>query len=581
MTGTSRSDLPSPDCRLLFESAPDLYLALTPDLVISAVSDRYLHATKTTRAAIIGRHIFEVFPDNPEDPSADATRNLRTSLERVRDLRIQDSMSVQKYDIPRPASEGGGFEARFWSPVNTPVLGPDGALLGIIHRVEDVTEFVRLKHEREVEREASAQLRSHAEDVEAEVYRRTLEVAAASRQIKESERGLREAKEAAERANHAKSDFLAKMSHELRTPLNSIIGFSDVLLEQSAGPLTAKQQRFVENVVTSGRQLLTLINDILDLSKVEAGRMELSITRVNPAGAVDEVLASLQPQASRKRHALHSEVPSDLPLVRADAVRLKQILVNLVGNAIKYTPADGSIVVRAVAAPPRARVGVRLEVTDTGIGIAAADLERVFDEFEQVGGAYGRAQEGTGLGLALARRLVMLHGGTIGVRSVEGAGSTFYFTLPTVDLSPSAGTPRVSGASERAETTAPLVLVVDDDANAESLLTDYLESAGYRVASAVTGAEALELADSLRPALITLDIIMEERPFGMDVLAVLKRQPDTRDIPVLVVSITDEREVALSLGAVAWLVKPVGRHDFLRAVADALRSSPRAVPEAP
>ncbi|MBI2406829.1 MAG: response regulator [Gemmatimonadetes bacterium] len=575
--------------RLLFESAPDMYLALTPDLIIAEVSNRYLAATKTTRDGIVGRHIFEVFPDNPDDPNADATRNLRASLERVRDLRIQDSMAVQKYDIPRAAAEGGGFEARFWSPVNTPVLADDGALLGIIHRVEDVTEFVRLKQEQDAERESTAQLRSHTEAVEAEVYRRTLEVAAASRQIKDGERSLREAKDAAERANRAKSDFLAKMSHELRTPLNSIIGFSDVLLEETAGPLTAKQRRFVDNVLTSGRQLLSLINDILDLSKVEAGRMELSMVRVSPAGAVDEVLASLQPLATRKRHALHSELPADLPLVDADPVRLKQILMNLVSNAIKYTPDGGTIAVRAAAVTVDGRTMVRTEVSDTGIGIADADLDRVFDEFEQVGGEYGRAQEGTGLGLALARRLVMLHGGTIGVQSVAGKGSTFHFTLPcAVSAAPFAkpgiatpGTQAADGSKhDGAAPQPPVALVVDDDAKASALLSDYLEGAGFRVVTSTSGADALQQVRTLRPTLVTLDMILPDRPGGVDVLTVIKRQSDTRDIPVIVVSITDDRSVALALGAAAWLVKPVGRHEFLRAVETALRGAPSARPAA-
>ena len=557
-----------------------MYLALTPELIISEVSDQYLRATMTTRDGIVGRHIFDVFPDNPDDPAADATRNLRASLERVRDLRIQDSMAVQKYDIQRPASAGGGFEARFWSPVNTPVLDTDGALCGIIHRVEDVTEFVRLKREQEAERETSAQLRSHAEAVEAEVYRRTLEVAAASRQIKEGERSLREAKDTAERANHAKSDFLAKMSHELRTPLNSIIGFSDVLLEEHSGPLNEKQRRFVDNVLVSGRQLLTLINDILDLSKVEAGRMELSLTRISPAGAVDEVVTGLQPHAARKRHKLHSAVSPDLPLVRADAVRLKQILLNLVSNAIKYTPDGGTIVVRAAEAMEGARPVVRFEVSDSGIGIAEEDLERVFEEFEQVGGEYGRAQEGTGLGLALSRRLVALHHGTIGVHSVSGAGCTFHFTVPIAGHTLSG---EISTASRRVERSSsapsvPLALVVDDDPNASALLADYLGSAGYRVATASTGADAFQQISLDEPALVTLDIILPDRPSGIEVLTMLKQAPETRNIPVLVVSITDDRSVALALGAAAWLVKPVGRNEFLRAVAAAMDGSRGTAP---
>ena len=385
---------------------------------------------------------------------------------------------------------------------------------------------------------------------------------------------VRRARRLAEMSNRAKSDFLAKMSHELRTPLNSIIGFSEILLDETFGSLNDKQRRHVDNVHASGRQLLRLINEVLDLSKVEAGRMELTVESVRVTGIVREVNAMLGALAAQKSIELSHDIPDELTPLRADPVRLKQILVNLVGNAIKFTPEGGRVRVGAREAPDERgeAAGIEISVADTGIGIDAADQARIFDEFEQVKGTTAFSESGTGLGLSLTKRFVELHGGSIRLESEVGVGSTFTVWLPRHPASEHGASapatdPQAPVAAEDADAVedGPLVLVVEDEDRAAEIITHHLEGAGYRTSRARTSDEAVTLARTLQPDAITLDIFLPDGN-GNQVLALLKKGPETSTIPIVVVSISSDRELGMALGAKEWIVKPVSRDDLVSAI---------------
>jgi PAS domain S-box-containing protein len=365
-----------------------------------------------------------------------------------------------------------------------------------------------------------------------------------------------------ERATQMKSKFLASMSHELRTPLNAIVGFSDLLAEGTSGALNTKQRRFVNHITQGAAHLLQLINDILDLSKVEAGQLELHTEEFLVQAALPEVLSIIDPLAMAKNIRLEQKLESK-SLVRADRVRFKQILYNLLSNAVKFTPKGGQISIECVDDWDF----VRVSVTDTGTGIRPEDQEVIFDEFRQGEGRADGVHEGTGLGLAITRRLVEQQGGRITLKSEFGEGSCFTFSLPAVE--PRSEVHAVEEPTKASVTMdsgrlTPLVLIVDDEEPARELLASYLEPE-YRVAMAESGVEALKEAQRLRPDAITLDVMMPDSD-GFETLVALRKNPATADIPVIILSIVDQKQVGFALGASDYLVKPVRKPALLATV---------------
>ncbi|MBI2081659.1 MAG: response regulator [candidate division NC10 bacterium] len=342
-----------------------------------------------------------------------------------------------------------------------------------------------------------------------------------------------------EEASRHKSEFLAHMSHELRTPLNAIIGFAQLLEQGHGGALGPKHRRYVDNIHRSGKHLLTLINDILDLAKVEAGRMELHLEDLSLPQLVDETLAVVKGMAASRDVKLQLALDAEISRVPADPVRLKQILFNLLSNAVKFTPPGGVVTLRTSVSSDGEEV--LFAVADTGIGIKPEDLKRLFRPFEQIARGEGREFGGTGLGLSLTKHLVELHGGRLWAESAgPGQGATFTLALPRQTAAPK-----------------PRVLLVDDTAKDRELVCDYLQAAGFEVEEAADGLQALELISRARPDLLVLDLVMP-RMSGQELLQQLRARAETATLPVIVISGTEgmTEEERLALGVTAFLSKP-------------------------
>jgi signal transduction histidine kinase len=391
------ASLPTPDFQALFEGAPGLHLVLTPDLTIVAVSEGYLQATRTERAALLGRRLFDVFPDHPDDPAAPGVRGLPASLDRVRQHRVPDTMAVQSSDVRRPESEGGGREERHWRPTNSPVFDAAGALVYIIHRLEDVTAFVRVT---QLADERTRRLTADLEEGQARLERLTSELENAIQQLE---------------------SFSYSVSHDLRAPLRAIDGFSQALVEDYGPTLPLEGQRLLTTVRESTQRMGRLIDDLIAFFRL--GTKPLVMAAVDLAALTHTVVQELQRANADRRVAV---TVAALPAVRGDPALLRQVLTHLVGNAFKFTRHRPDAQVE---------IGTRTEgrdvvcyVRDNGAGFDMRYAGKLFGVFQRL----HRPDEfaGTGIGLALVQRIIRRHGGRVWAEARVNEGATFFFMLP-------------------------------------------------------------------------------------------------------------------------------------------------------
>jgi PAS domain S-box-containing protein len=783
--------------KAFFEAASGAHIVLTPQLVIYAASDAYLELTMTRREDIIGRPVFEVFPDNPDEPEARGSAAMRAVYQRLLREKLPQRLPVQRYPIRRPAAAGGGFEERFWSPRNTPLLGADGEVVYIVHHVEDVTEVVRLQrqkveqdrslsaaaerserfvelldtapdaivivgddglielvnvqtellfgylrdeligqrlellvperfrrehgahlsrffaspgaramgsglelygrrkdgseipievslspHRREGKNTVSAAIRDISERKRLEaaarltndrlasavetmqdafalfdaqdrlilcnsVYRRLLQPALPgalvgkpflelfdallrdvefpSEQARQSFRQdriarrhrepttvfdvhmrdgrrlrvidrqtaeggmvktiwdltdearqaeeLREARAAAEAASAAKSEFLASMSHELRTPLNAILGFAQLLQMDKRDPLSPRHRERVGHILSGGEHLLRLIDDVLDLARIEAGRVSVSVEPVAVMEVLQEALKTLDPIAQRQGVELKLDpYVGELPQVLADRTRFAQILMNLGSNAIKYNRPDGKVTF-TLSTPEPSRV--RVTVIDTGMGIPPEKQSKLFQPFQRAGQETGPI-EGTGIGLVITRQLAMLMEGSVGFSSVPGEGSAFWVEVPSLTNTRPRPGPTLAKAVATQLSGADhhhLVLYVEDNPANVTFMRDLMGSFEHVELVTVPNAEmGVEVARARRPRAILMDINLPGMS-GVDGLHQLRKLPETRDIPVIALTAAAserDKQVGIQAGFFRYLTKPVKVDELLCALEQVL-----------
>lgn len=551
---------PVVDFRLLFESTPALYLVLSPDFKILAVTDAYLRATLTRRPDILGRGLFEVFPDNPADPNATGSRNLRVSLERVLKDRIPDVMAVQKYDVRRPDSEGGGFEEKYWSPVNSPILGQHGEIIAILHRVEDVTEFVKLK-------------KTATEQIEAEIILRGQQLQKSNEELRKSEGNLQKANEKLKELDHIRTQFFTNISHELRTPLTLIIAPLEAILGGEGGMPNSIHLQIMKSMHNNCIRLLQLVSSILDFSRLESRKVQVIREPIEIVGLTQSILQDFQMFVQMKglQHELVTEI-SEL-VVNFDSYLYERILFNLFSNAIKFTPSGGKIKVMLSHEGEL----LRLIVQDTGIGISDEDAKHLFQPFRQLEGLFTRRFEGAGLGLTLVKEFSHLLGGSVTFKSDVGSGSAFAVTckaprvqadskkptssasarflprFPAMDVL-SAPTPSVNPENA---SSASKVLIAEDNAELAAYISLLLSKIS-QTKTAEDGEVAWKLVRSWNPDLIIADVMMPKMD-GFTFCKKVKSVQETSGIPVILLTALSDRKSLMrgwEAGADEFLTKP-------------------------
>jgi PAS domain S-box-containing protein len=592
MDTSTDSPIASPGYRNLFEAVPGLYLVLLPDaprFTIVAVTDAYAQATMTRREDIVGRGLFEVFPDNPADVEASGERNLLASLERVCATGVQDAMAVQQYDVRRPEERGGGFERRWWSPVNSPVFDAGGHLAFLIHRVEDVSDFVRLSHRGAEHEKLNLELLGRTSRMEAEVLARAQQLQEVNEQLRQAHAEVSRLYVRTRQLDQLKTEFFANSSHELRTPLTLIIGSVQRLLAMAG--LDDARRSGLEVVERNARTLLRHVNDILDLARLEAGAMVPRLARTNISRLARVVAGHFDSLALERGITLNVDAGAALE-ADIDEALLQRVLLNLLSNAFKFSPSATtvSLVVRQDDAD------LVIEVSDGGPGIAPALREAVFERFRQLDNGPERRQGGTGLGLAIVREFVELHGGSVEIGDAPGGGARFTVRLPLAAQGATSVAPEgvFAGAADASSVvealrqpepapwrlpdgTRPVVLVVEDHPDMRRFIVETL-APDYDTLEASDGRDGLARALQARPDLVLTDIMMPVMA-GDALVARLRLHAELADIPILVLSARADDALRVDLlrnGAQDYLVKPFSAAE-LRSRVGTLVSRKRAL----
>ncbi len=576
----------------IFEASPTPYLILTPDLYIVAVNNAYLKATHTEREAICGRFIFEVFPDNPDDPRADGVGNLAASLAKVLETRAPDAMPIQKYDVQVPKENGKSFEEHYWSPINSPVLDQHGKVVYIIHRVEDVTAYI---YSQRRSSESIDEKGARLIELETELMVRNKELYGLNERLRRANRELA-------KLDQAKTEFFQNVSHEFRTPLTLLIGPLEQV-QQATGALDEEQRSQLALAYRNALRLLKLVSALLDFSSVESGHMKVTLEQTDLSALTSELVSNFRSTIERAGLRLIVHCPPLPKAVFVDRDMWEKIVLNLVSNAFKFTM-QGEIEVALQAQDGH----VELSVRDTGTGIPEKELPHLFERFHRIEEKGARVQEGAGIGLALTQDLVKLHGGTIRVESTYGRGSRFVVHLPVGSPAQQAGAAQLAvAATFHSGTTvntyvqealtwlpeeireasieagaAPLpagavrarILVIDDNPDMRGYLSR-LFSEYYDVQSVADAASALARIRRSQPDLVLTDIMMTGMD-GFEFLKILRNDPVTAALPVIVVSGADSQDdlvKGLVAGADDYLVKPFKAKELLARVAAHLAQS--------
>lgn len=553
--------------QLLFENAPGSFLVLLPDadFTIAGVTADYLLDTLKTREEILGKPVFEAFPDNPRTPDANSTRNLRASLNRVLATKCADAMAIQRYDVL--STDGESFEVRYWSPVNKPVLTPDGELAYIIHRVENVTDYMRLIQENEAHQVRTSELNQQNRKMEAQVVQSGRDLDKANNELRHVNEMLMRYAELARNEAKNKDEFLAMLAHELRNPLAGISAAIELL-----GVIGHSTDRVAQIRDVCRRQvdnLTRMVDDLLDVSRISRGTVALRSEPLDLRDIVENALHAIRGGLDKNNLAVSTKVAPGTYTMLGDTTRLEQVVTNLLANAVKYSDPGSQVTINLTTETASDGRWAVLQVQDTGRGIPPEKLNDIFGMFVQVDTTMDRARGGLGIGLTLVQKLVEMHGGAVSALSQGlGHGSIFTVRLP-IDPSISLSSPPVQNSPvSLPQGPYHKILIIEDNVDAQQTLKALLEAYGYEVAVASDGEYGLQLLQSVQPDIAIVDIGLP----GLDGFEVARRTraADKGSALKLVAlsgySDSDTKTRAANAGFDLHLVKPINPTELANAL---------------